>query len=47
MNLKTIVLDKKVENKKIFYKIDWSLINFNSVLNQVWIIEKSLSSDLQ
>jgi len=46
MNYETIILDKKENKKNIFYRIDWSLFNFNSILNQVWIAEKSLS-DLQ
>lgn len=47
-NLETTILEKKIKENENFYRIDWSKINFNSLLNQCWIVEKSLSFvDLQ
>jgi len=47
LQFKTIILNKKQKSRNIFYQIDWSLFHYNILLNQVWITEKSLSSDLQ
>lgn len=47
LNLPTIILDKKRQDGKIFYRIDWFKINFNVILNQVWVVENSLVADLQ
>lgn len=42
-NLETTILEKKTKGSQNFYRIDWFKINFNVLLNQCWITEKSLS----